>query len=319
MFARILVTLDGSKLSERAVPHALQMARAFQSQVILLEVLEPEQVNEESGLIDPLSWQIQKAEAELYLQTQRNVVREQYSQIEHQILEGKTPEAILQFAQNSNIDLLVMSSHGRGGLSRWNVSSVIHKVVSKAYLPVLVVRAYQPTQEELAAPTYKKILLPIDCSKRAECAIPATIAIAEANNAEIILMNVLKTPEVPFTVKDAQEMNRVVDELMTLSRGAVEDYMAELSNRIPVKNEVRIIESNSAPQAIHELADQEDVDLLVFCAHGQTGHVKWPFGSVSNNYLEHGNRSVLVIQDFPQSLVQPTAAEIAAAESGSRG
>jgi nucleotide-binding universal stress UspA family protein len=319
VFTRILITLDGSKLAERALPHALHIANVFRSKVFLLQVLEPGGKHDETAPIDPLSWQIQKAESELYLKSLQNETQKIYPQVEYQILEGKTSEAILRFAQSHDIDLLVMSSHGKSGLSRWNISNVVQKVVSKAYLPVLIVRAYQPAVELDEPFVYKKIMLPVDCSKRAECALPAAIAIAEANGAQVVLVNVLRRPEIPFSVTDTAELIQLADKFMFLSREAAEVYMQELRSRFPVRSSNRIVESSSVPQAIHDLADEEEADLLVFCAHGQTGPVKWPYGSVSGNYIENGSRSVLVIQDIPQNLVNPTRVEIAATETGTRG
>ncbi len=67
MFNRILVPLDGSTLAERAIPHAEQFARIFGSSIILLQVLDPTSFHENPKPVDPLSWQIRKAEADMYM------------------------------------------------------------------------------------------------------------------------------------------------------------------------------------------------------------------------------------------------------------
>jgi hypothetical protein len=67
MFNRILVPLDGSMLAERAIPHAEQFARIFGSSIILLQVLDPTSYHENPNPVDPLSWQIRKAEADMYM------------------------------------------------------------------------------------------------------------------------------------------------------------------------------------------------------------------------------------------------------------
>src|SRR5512135_1778825 len=67
MFNRILVPLDGSTLAERAIPDAEQFARIFGASIILLQVLEPTSYHENPAAVDPLSWQIRKAEADMYL------------------------------------------------------------------------------------------------------------------------------------------------------------------------------------------------------------------------------------------------------------
>ncbi len=103
---------------------------------------------------------------------------EKKSRVEYSIREGKTAENIVDFAHAENIDLLVISTHGSGGLSRWNISSVTQKVINLIYLPVLIVRAYNQPEAADARIHYRRILLPIDSSRRAECALPAGIALA---------------------------------------------------------------------------------------------------------------------------------------------
>jgi nucleotide-binding universal stress UspA family protein len=80
-----------------------------------------------------------------------------------------------------------------------------------------------------------------------------------------------------------------------------------------------VIKNNSISSAIQELANQEeDIDLVVLCAHGYTGKSTWPYGSVARNYIEHGTKPVLVIQDIPRSRVRATTAELAAQKTGGR-
>ena len=67
MFNRILVPLDGSTLAERALPHVEQFARIFGSSIVLLQVLDPTSYRVNPDSIDPLSWQIRKAEADTYM------------------------------------------------------------------------------------------------------------------------------------------------------------------------------------------------------------------------------------------------------------
>lgn len=134
MFNRILVPLDGSTLAERAIPHAEQFARIFGSSIFLLQVLDPTSFHENPNPVDPLSWQIRKAEADMYMDGIAARIREDLSEnaieasdteenkihVEYAVREGKAAENIVNFAHAENIDLLVISTHGSGGLSRWN-------------------------------------------------------------------------------------------------------------------------------------------------------------------------------------------------------
>lgn len=362
MFNRILVPLDGSTLAERVIPHAEQFARIFGSSIMLLQVLDPTSFHENPSAVDPLSWQIRKAEADMYMQGIAARIRAELHEIsadaegtqkpdkepmptivEYSIREGKAAENIVNFAQSENIDLLVISTHGSGGLSRWNISSVTQKVLNLIYLPVLVVRAYSQPAPPDARVHYRRILLPIDSSRRAECSLAAGIALAggelssgflsEGNNrllrhttsailpspTKLILTAVIKPPELPIPEPYPIEIDQLSSQLMDVSRQAVTSYLNEMQERLPVECESCVLENVSVSSAIQELADQEeDIDLVVLCAHGYTGQVAWPYGSVARNYLDHGTKPVLIIQDVPRSRVKPTAAEIAAEKSGGR-
>jgi nucleotide-binding universal stress UspA family protein len=353
MFNRILVPLDGSTLAERAIPHAEQFARIFGSTIVLLQVLDPTSYHENPNPVDPLSWQIRKTEADMYMNGIAARIREHLSihvpqiretvetrsRVEYSIREGKTAENIVNFAHTENIDLLVISTHGSGGLSRWNISSVTQKVLNLIYLPVLIVRAYNQPSAEDAQVRYRRILLPIDSSRRAECALSAGIALArgemsmdlelaseavsvlpvETTTTLLQLAAVIKPPELPIPEPYPDEIEQLSQQMMQISRLAVKNYLYEMKERMTVTCEICVVENTSVTSAIHQLANQEEtIDLVVLCAHGYTGQFTWPYGSVARNYIEHGTKSVLVIQDIPRVQVQPTAAEIASEKTGGR-
>lgn len=361
MFNRILVPLDGSTLAERAIPHAEQIARICQSTIILLQVLDPTSFHENPNPVDPLSWQIRKTEADIYMQGIAARIRENLKastddakgstakseivgkpRVEYSILEGKTAENIVNFAHSENIDLLVISTHGSGGISRWNISSITQKVIDLVYLPVLIVRAYEQPVTENARVYYRNILLPIDSSRRAECSLSAGIALALGENpnelasssndelshlnvpvttphtSKLILAAVINPPEIPIPEPYPVEIDRLSSQLMDVSRQTVINYLEEMKSRLPVDCETCLVEGKNVSSAIRDLVVQEEIDLVVLCAHGYTGEPTWPYGSVARNYIEHGIKPVLIIQDVPRSRVQPTAAEIAAKKSGRR-
>jgi nucleotide-binding universal stress UspA family protein len=350
MFNRILIPLDGSTLAEGSIPHAEQFARIFGSSIVLLQVLEPTSYHENPNPVDPLGWQIRKAEADMYMSGVAARIRENLNEggrekmvtVEYSIREGKTAENIIDFAHDDKIDLLVISTHGSGGLSRWNISSVIQKVISLVYLPVLIVRAYKQSGTGDARIRYRRILLPIDSSRRAEYSLSAGIALARGEtamgyapeadnpppahsasdtsslNTKLVLAAVIKPPELPIPEPYPVEIAQLSEQLVQVSRGTVRDYLNEMTKRLPVECETCVVESNSVASAIQGLADQEDIDLVVLTAHGYGGQSTRPYGNVTRDYMEHGIKPVLVIQDIPRSQVQPTAAEIAAEESGKR-
>jgi nucleotide-binding universal stress UspA family protein len=350
MFNRILVPLDGSKLAERAIPHAEQFARIFGSTIVLLQVLEPISYHENPNPVDPLYWQIRKTEVDMYLQTIAARIRKNLNGeipvsgseensaaannqicVEYSIREGKPADNIINFAQTEGIDLLIICTHGSGGLSCWNIGSVTQKVINLIYLPILVVRADTAHPIEQGKVTYQHILLPIDSSRRAECSLSAAIMLAQGEKSlnitpegesqstpaavspqtKLILAAVIKPPEIPIPEPYPVEIEKLSKRMMAISHQVVANYLNEMKERLPVESETRIVENKSVALAIQELAnDEQNIDLVILCAHGYTGQSTWPYGTIARNYLENGTNSVLVIQDVPQPQVRQSTTAV---------
>jgi len=347
MFARILIPLDGSPLAERAIPHAERFARIFGARIVLLQVLDTTSNYENSAPLDPLSWQIHKAEADLYLNGLAAQIRARFDvpegkpedpippddRVEYAIREGKTAENIIDFAHQENIDLLVISSHGSSGLSRWSMSNVIQKVIDLIYLPLLIVRSNDLPEETSGNISYRRILVPMDSSLRAECVLPAGIvltqgeALLESTSAgklpeterslpeppeqngvllkpSLFLATVITPPEIPIPKPYPVEIQELSNQLLQVSRKAVLAYLIEIKRRLPVESETLVVESNHVTSAIQELANQENIDLILMSAHGYSGQFTHPYGSVTRNYIERGTKSILIIQDVPRSMIQ---------------
>ena len=137
-------------------------------------------------------------------------------------------------------------------------------------------------------------------------------------NTRLILAAVVKPPELPIPEPYPVEIAQLSEQLVQVSRRTVRNYLNEMTERLPVESETCVVESNSVASAIEGLAEQEDIDLVVLSAHGYTGLSTRPYGNVTRNYMEHGTKPVLVIQDIPRSEVRPTVAEMTAEESGRR-
>jgi nucleotide-binding universal stress UspA family protein len=212
------------------------------------------------------------------------------------------------------------------------------------YLPVLIVRAYNHPETEGAEICYSRILLPIDSSRRAESALSAGIVLAQgetkfqsvskktlpgtadsateltsvAQEPKLYLAAVISPPEIPIPAPYPAEIRKLSDQLLQVSRKAVRAYLDGMKLHLPVECEIRVVESSNITTAVQDLADQENIDLVLMSAHGYTGQSTWPYGSVARNFIEHGTKPVLIIQDVSRTHVQPTAAAIAAEKSGGR-
>jgi nucleotide-binding universal stress UspA family protein len=142
-FRRILVPLDGSELAERALEPALMIARAVSAEVVLFRVAEPISRTRELARMPDLYHDFITAahrEADAYLRSLHEGLSYARLSIQSRSAADGVARQILDFVAESDVDLIVMSSHGRSGVSRWVHGSVAEKVLSGASCAILLIR-----------------------------------------------------------------------------------------------------------------------------------------------------------------------------------
>ena len=154
MFSHIMVPLDGSHLAEAALPAAIELASKFNSKICLVWVIQPPHLimtaangSVYAQLLTEMRHQSEQ-DAHNYLRAHQGSLRQQGFAVNAQVTEGENiADALLQVASSQEIDTIVMSTHGRGGLSRWVFGSVADKVLRYAEVPVLLIRAKEETND----------------------------------------------------------------------------------------------------------------------------------------------------------------------------
>jgi nucleotide-binding universal stress UspA family protein len=312
MFEHILVPLDGSPLAECVLPHTVAVASAFESEVMLLRVLEQPAAVGRSLFSDLAQWRFGQVEAKAYLGEWTDRLQAAGLRTTNAILEGQAAERIVEFAHDHDVSLILLSSHGRSGLSEWNVSSVVQKIILRAYTSVMVVRAYQPVASALTGMHYQRVLAPLDCSQRAECVLPRAAALARAHEAELLLAHVVSRPEVPHRAPLSQDVIELVNRLTEHNRIEATRYLEELRSQLSPDIQTRLLISDDAPATLHELVAQENVDMVMLSAHGYSSGTRWPYGSMVLNFIAYGTTPLLIVQDLSMDEIERTQAEIAA-------
>lgn len=143
-YKKIVVPLDGSGWSERAIPHAVDLAHSNGAELILLHVFKPpapEYIDQLAlaGQDDQL--QQLREEKKQYLVSVRNQIRSEHVTVRVQMIEGAGVASIIcDYINEEQPDLVVMTSHGRTGIGRWLFGSVAHKVMQEIQIPVMIIR-----------------------------------------------------------------------------------------------------------------------------------------------------------------------------------
>jgi nucleotide-binding universal stress UspA family protein len=153
MYSQVLVPLDGSEASERALPHAQRLAEAFDGRVHLLQVISLSHEyeaylggGEESPMVSEYSLDMAEqitataqTRAEEYLKATAARLEEHGIDVQMSVRQGLTLDTIANFVEENGIDLIVMSTHGRGELQRFLVGSVTDRVIRSSHVPVLAI------------------------------------------------------------------------------------------------------------------------------------------------------------------------------------
>jgi nucleotide-binding universal stress UspA family protein len=314
MFDHILVPLDGSALAEKVLPHVVLLARSFDSRVTLLQVVDQQCEVEKTETVDPLHWEMRKSEAQAYLkETEENLTKVNVN-VERIISEGDAAERIVDFARTEEVDLIVLSSHGRGGLSQWNINSVVQKVILRAFVPTLIVRAYQPVTDELVGLKYNRVMVPLDGSKRAEYVLPMAVSLARSQDCKLLLAHALEDLKGPGRIALTEEEKTLIDRLTELNRQQAQKYMKDIASTLSGDVETYVLHGGSITTQLHELVDEQDVDLVALNAHGFSGEARWPYGSVALNFIAYGTTPLLIMQDLETEEVETTEAAKSAQE-----
>lgn len=301
MFESILVPLDGSPVADRILPHVASIAPMESPQITLLRVLETNGV--QSTAIDSVDWHFAKAEAQAHLDEAAKQLAQLGLTADTVLLEGKADQRIIEYTHRHGVDLLMLSSHGRGGLSTWKVSGVAQKIIYRAGTSILLVRS---SDESVAARSggddegihYQKILAPLDGSPRAESVLPVAYALAERHSAQLLVAHVVVRPAMfewlPLNPEDVELAERVIER----NKFEAEKYLVQLQPRLTAKAQTRVLIEDSLTRALHDLVEQEQVDMVVLCAHGHSCQSQWPYSALVNSFIVYGVTSLLILQDI---------------------
>ena len=146
MYESILVPLDGSERSEQILPHAAELAEKFGTKLLLLQVITPiyhMESLERPGYAQVILEDVRemKTSASTYLKSHKLRLNEQGIGAEFRVVEGQPVEAILAVADEANVDMIAMSSHGRTGLPRVFYGSVAAGILHGTNRPLLLIRS----------------------------------------------------------------------------------------------------------------------------------------------------------------------------------
>jgi nucleotide-binding universal stress UspA family protein len=297
-YRRIVVPLDGSELAERALPHAEAVAHLTHAPLHLVRVIDPTHLAPLAGV----ALRRDATALQLLLEDERIAAREYLERIERDLLarqqkvsveyrHGPAARELLAVTQPG--DLVIMSTHGLGGLARWFLGSVAEEVVRRATVPVWLVRVSDTEPTSFAI---RRLVVPLDGSALAEDALRPALALAKRLHVPIHLITVIDVSgalalELAVATVNTSRLEETLIRLFAEAEIRLGRACERLRHAgVETSTEVR---HGSPGQAI--VAAAQPGDLIVMTSHGRTGLPRWFLGSVAEAVIRHASVPVLLV------------------------
>jgi len=308
MYQSILVPLDGSAAAEHVLPTALSLARRFKAALKIVHVHAPVWVAySEGGVYDALVDRELREQMQAYLdgviQRLSEVTNVTLSSV---LLDGLVTGAINRHAIESGVDLVVMTTQGRGPVARFWLGSVADRLLRQSTVPILFVRPQEVDADLSHESKFGHMLIPLDGSQLAEQILEPAAALASATNAEVTLLRVVQqfTPDSydPDSGRVSGIRPALLAQLQEVDRQEwqrAEDYLDQLAERLRQRTlnvQTRVVSHMRPATAILDDATTHGVNLIALATHGRGGLKRLLVGSVADKVLRGATTPVLVFR-----------------------
>ncbi len=298
MFPSLLVPLDGSSFSEDALPMARRLAKSLDARLHLVHVIRPAPDADLKSPQEDMEWKSRVREgAEEYLEDLAGELEEAGIRVTTAILEGRVVRALDTYVKESRIPLVVMTTHGAGGLRRWWLGSVADGLLRKGSAHLLLVRPWDETEERPEEePRFRHIVVPLDGSNEGEAALFPARELARRFDAKATLVRVIPAPVELTSIYGVPGVRMEGDGYRarkTEAQEYLESVVARGGDPVPA---ARVVENGSAADGVIETARDIDGDLLVLSTHGRGGLSRMVLGSVADKIIRGTTLPTLVVR-----------------------
>jgi nucleotide-binding universal stress UspA family protein len=301
---RILFPTDFSRCADQALRHAVFLAEKYDAEIHVLHAVtlfndQSEVVNNEFKETEEM---IKKLEdiAELQL----NKVSDAHEDDDIKIIKIQTrgisaAPAILDYAAENSIDLIVMGTHGRRGVGHFFLGSVAEEIVRMAKCPVFTIREAKTPMPPKAK---ENILVPVDFSEYSQKALANTKEFAKSYEARIHLLHVIEETIHPaYSLSGKSSIFDIVPNIKEDCERRLKKMISETIGD-EVKTEIHIVSGQAANEIIN-FAKINSMDLIVIATHGLTGLEHLLLGSTTEKVVRMASCPVFTVKSFGKSLI----------------
>jgi len=301
MYRSLLVPLDGSALGEQALPFALSIARRAGATINLVRVHVAYALMSGDGVTSlSYQWVAELMEQErAYLDgITKRLATAGSVPVTSKFLEGPViAEALQHHATATGADLIVMTTHGRGPLSRFWLGSVADELVRRATTPVLLVRPQEAAVDLASDRVLKHILIPLDGSTLSEQVLEPALALGNLMQADYTLLHVYGLSTDPALDPMTYPLAGGGEPPIERMRADTESYLAQVVERLKGEGfgvQTQIAQGHHPASAILDAAQSLGVDLIALETHGRRGLTRLLLGSVADKVIRGASVPVFV-------------------------
>jgi nucleotide-binding universal stress UspA family protein len=300
MYRNIMVPTDGSGFDREAIRVALRIGEATDAKVRLVRVLATGSFFGAAAAAEgtAVAAEIVRSERDRALSELYSLAAEcratSNAEISVDLHAGPINDVLQGYARRNDIDLIVMSTHGRSGISRLSLGSVTDSLIRHTTIPVLVVKPPTSYLNPQLVEAFRRIVVPLDGSTLAEQILPRVVELAKLEEAEITLLNIL--------VPHSYSQSEIVDPSLPWwdkDISVAQDYLFRVAGKLRrngVTVTTDIVISDNVAAAIGDFASREKADLIAIATHGRGGLARMLRGSVADAIMHSGRMSMLVFK-----------------------
>lgn len=290
MLRRIIVPLDGSAFADTAIPAAAALARGLHGHLELVMVHSPALSGPSPTAALAQDARIRSFEEAYVIQKARSTTDAADGPVASSVLDGPVAPTLIEHVRARKADLVVMTTHGRAGLSRFFLGSVADRLVRELHCPILLLPPESPQIPEPGAAA--RILIPLDGSALAASVLGRAAAVLP--DAALELVRVVVLPATPLPPDAAWGVpSEILDEELSIATHYLEDVAATLRARGRVVH-TRVLSHWSPAAAIADYAEERHCDLIALATRGESGLQRALLGSVADKVIRSARLPVLV-------------------------
>lgn len=297
-FSSALACIDGSEQAGAVLAWADALRRRLHVSLRTLRVLDTAADN--AAPPDPVTWEMRRIEAQNRIEGLLELSGVEDDGIAGvEVAVGQFQERLQAFFAKNPVDLCLIGAVGEGMRPGCTIGHTARYIVETAPCSVLIVPPGATPEPGQAAVSIRRLMVPLDCSRRAEVALPVAVALADAFDAELVVAHALPEPMITEIGPPDEADIALCRNITQHNRKAADRYMSRLRARLALdRRAVRtlIVNGGDPRHRLAQVVAEEAADLIVIAVKGAGGYADQSLGSVADFLVTHMRKPLLVVR-----------------------